>query len=232
MTRRKKLCMAFLVVSSCAAAGVLYGQAVSSSRNRMPDEMKLQQEIEKAEQKRKEVFSDPSLEVKAGSAYVPQIEVSAQPAADPLRIAKSYEQEAVNRTTETLMIFASFSLPKTTLKALVDQAHKAGGVVVLRGFKEDDLKTTVKAINELGSALGAVQINPKAFTQYQITQVPTFVLVKAGAEENLDEEGCVFPEHYAKVSGDVTVSYAMEQVEKRSKAFSSMAARYRRMLGG
>ena len=42
-------------------------------------------------------------------------------------------------------------------------------------------------------------------------------MVKANAEENMDEEGCVMPENYSKVTGDISVEYALEIMAKGEK---------------
>ena len=61
---------------------------------------------------------------------------------------------------------------------------------------------------------GNIQINPNAFKQYKVDVVPSIVLVKAKAEERIDEEGCILPQNYSKVTGDVSLEYALELMAK------------------
>jgi conjugal transfer pilus assembly protein TrbC len=57
---------------------------------------------------------------------------------------------------------------------------------------------TARKINELG---GVLEINPELFDRYQITHVPTFVLVKKSGET-------------VKLAGNVTLNYAIETLNK------------------
>ncbi|WEH90870.1 type-F conjugative transfer system pilin assembly protein TrbC (plasmid) [Acinetobacter soli] len=86
------------------------------------------------------------------------------------------------------------------------------------GFKNNEFKETAKEIRRLDIRKGNIQINPNAFKQYKIDVVPSIVLVKAKAEERIDEEGCVLPENYSKVTGDVSLEYALELMAKNETA--------------
>ncbi|MDT1883139.1 type-F conjugative transfer system pilin assembly protein TrbC, partial [Acinetobacter baumannii] len=108
-----------------------------------------------------------------------------------------------------------------------------GGVVVFRGFKDGNYMEMAKAISQIGVKSANIQINPNAFKQYRVDSVPAIVLVKPRAEENLDEEGCVLPENHSKITGDISLEYALEQMEKKETAeLSQIAKRYLTFLKG
>jgi conjugal transfer pilus assembly protein TrbC len=130
------------------------------------------------------------------------------------------------------MVFASFTMPNESLKRLIADANRAGGVVVMRGFKDGSIKATALAIQGLGEASGNVQVNPNAFTKYRISAVPAVVLVKPEGSDLVDNQGCALPDKYVMVAGDVGLSYALEEIERRSAQFQQMAARYGRPLKG
>lgn len=129
-------------------------------------------------------------------------------------IAKRYEKGVIQQQKgERVYIFATLDMPKATLKKLVTDVRKVDGAVVLRGFYEGSYKKTYQKIQELGLTDGNIQINPSAFHKYKINQAPSFVVVKKlGANESLDLDGCVLPDEYIKITGDVSLAYALEKM--------------------
>ncbi|CAM0757973.1 hypothetical protein MASRES_GEN12897_14550 [Acinetobacter baumannii] len=149
-------------------------------------------------------------------------------------IAARYKRKAENKkNVDGILAFASLSMPKDALNKLVTDVTKAGGVVVFRGFKDGNYMEMAKAISQIGVKSANIQINPNAFKQYRVDSVPAIVLVKPRAEENLDEEGCVLPENHSKITGDISLEYALEQMEKKETAeLSQIAKRYLTFLKG
>ena len=129
-------------------------------------------------------------------------------------IAKRYEKGVIQQQKgERVYIFATLDMPKATLKKLVTDVRKVDGAVVLRGFYEGSYKKTYQKIQELGLTDGNIQVNPSAFHKYKINQAPSFVVVKKlGANESLDLDGCVLPDEYIKITGDVSLAYALEKM--------------------
>jgi len=114
-----------------------------------------------------------------------------------------FSQKMVSNTTtsseskqnQNLIVFVSFSMPEASLKALFEALDKNPDVkLVMRGLVDDSMDKTARKINELG---GVLEINPELFDRYQITHVPTFVLV------NGDKPAL-------KLAGNVTLSYARD----------------------
>ena len=133
--------------------------------------------------------------------------------ADPMSIAQKYRpasQEARQAAEKAdLLVFVSFSMPA-----------KAGGVMVIRGFKDDSLKATVKAAEELAALQGDMLIHPELFDHYGITEVPVTVIARNG-EDGLD--GCAVNSElgmcteHAAVKGDVSLYAALEHLIRESK---------------
>ena len=124
-----------------------------------------------------------------------------------------------------LLVFVSFSMPEASLRRLVDQASKAGATLVLRGFVDGSLQTTVARIQGLiGERKVGFQIDPQAFDRFSITATPTFVLVKAGAVPAPCSTGtCVPTAQFVAVAGDVSVDYALRFVAESAAAFAADA---------
>lgn len=98
------------------------------------------------------------------------------------------------------LIFISFSMPKASLKALYQAATKSGGVLLLRGLKNNSFKKTAEYLKQLEIS---VDIDPEAFKEYHITKVPTFVLVKN--------------KEYHSILGNISFSYAKDKLLEAAK---------------
>lgn len=165
----------------------------------------------------------------------PNVQVGKFSNIDVQKIAERYSKrvEAEKKTMTGVIGFASFSMPDASLKKLIADTLKVNGTVLFIGFKNNDFKETAKEIRRLDIRKGNIQINPNAFKQYKVDVVPSIVMVKANAEENLDGEGCVFPEKYSKVVGDVSLDFALELMEKNEKGeLKQLANNYLNQLRG
>ena len=118
-----------------------------------------------------------------------------------------------------VLIFVSFAMPEATLQRLVDQAARAGATLVLRGLANGSIRDTVTQMQALiGSRRVAVQIDPESFDRYGITRTPSFVLAADGARgEVCATRACGSSQQFVKVSGDVTLDYAMQYLSRSSK---------------
>lgn len=132
-----------------------------------------------------------------------------------------------------LMIFISFSMPQPTLQRLVDQAARAQATLLIRGFVDGSLGETVKRMQSLiGQRQVAVQIDPQAFDRFAVTRTPTFVLVRAGTRgEPCGAGQCLPAEAYMATSGDVSLDYALEFIERQAPRFTRDARMYLKTLG-
>jgi conjugal transfer pilus assembly protein TrbC len=136
--------------------------------------------------------------------------------------------EAGRKQHADLLVFVTLSMPKESLKRLSQQTEAAGGVLVLRGLK-GSLKETARAVREI-SETASWQINPPAFTRYSIKAAPSFVITRDAqqyqASTSKNEDGCAPPQSFIAISGDVSLNYALEAIERESQEWRVDAALY------
>lgn len=195
-----------------------------------PTAAQIDKERTRIEAERKSMFATDNPATANPVNSFPNIATPEPSRVDVEALAARYEHKAAARNADGLMVFASFTMPAESLKRAIADATRAGGTVVMRGFKDGSIKATALAIKELGEVGGNVQINPNAFTKYRITSVPAVVLVKPEGSELVDAEGCALPDKYVMVAGDVGLGFALDDIARRSPPFSEMAVRYGRML--
>lgn len=108
-------------------------------------------------------------------------------------------------------VFISLSIPEGGLKDLLLGAKKNGFVPVLRGFKNDSYKETVKALEVLIQETGyGVIVEPELFKTFNIEVVPTYIVSeKQGICP--PNSSCAVPK-YKKLSGNVTAEFAAKKL--------------------
>lgn len=109
--------------------------------------------------------------------------------------------------------FASTSMPPESLKAMLIEVPKAGGVVVFRGFPENNLKLFAQKLMAAVSsrdAIGNAGIDPRLFRAFDIKIVPTYAVVSSDFEmcDGFDCEAQVPP--HDRLTGNVSAQYALE----------------------
>lgn len=198
----------------------------------LPSGAVLKQEMERVERQRKEVFAPTNPATANPGNNFPQIPAPAPSGVDIQALARRYEQRAQARKTDDLMIFVSFSMPAASLKRIVTQGRQVGASVVLNGFKNNSMKETTQAIQNLGEGSGHVVVNPNAFVKYKIKSVPAVVLTKPNASDQLDAEGCALPDTFAAVAGDVSLDYSLDTIARRDPRFAEVATRFADQVRG
>lgn len=132
-----------------------------------------------------------------------------------------------------LLVFVSFSMPKASLQRLVDQAERSGAILVLRGFDNGSLKATVARVQAMiGKRRIGFQIDPQAFSRYQVRAVPSFVLTAGAVPLPCAGAQCQAGSNYVLVSGDVTIDYALEHFEQRAPQFRNQSRALLRKMKG
>ena len=116
-------------------------------------------------------------------------------------------------TSPRFIAFASLSMPEASLKALVQDMARAGGVTVLRGFPEgnaDLFKRRLASIWSDGSETGALGIDPRLFRAFGVEAAPSFVML-GGDFSPCDGFDCTnhLPPH-DRLVGNVSVAYVLE----------------------
>ena len=201
-------------------------------KNKMPQDAAVEKERWRIEHERKAIFGDDNLLIKNYQNNFPNIPTPQVSNIDIETIARRYEKQVEAQKREDIFIFASFTMPQTSLKRLIQHANKLGASVIFNGFKDNSFKAMMMAVQTLGEDYGNVVINPKAFAQYKIKSVPTVVLAKAAHIDQFDQEGCALPEHFVAISGDVSLDYALEEFARRAPSFAHQAIAYLRQVRG
>ncbi len=125
------------------------------------------------------------------------------------------------------VVFASLSMPEPSLKALIADTSRAGGVVVFRGFPQNNVKAFgegLKKVVESEDQQPHLAIDPRLFRAFRVQAVPTFVVASRDYELcEVFDCSSVAPEHDRMV-GNVTVEYALESFAGGRGAGAGVAA--------
>lgn len=132
--------------------------------------------------------------------------------------------KGLNRDYDVLMM-VSLSMPNETLIKIAREASVLNIPLVLRGLKNDSIQETQRHIAQIQrlAQKASWSINPPAFTKYKVTAVPTLILARNNEASKLSEEGCAPPGSYVAITGDVSLGYALEEIEKNYPKFSPAA---------
>lgn len=196
------------------------------------------EEITKAQAKAREAINRlpdfGSIKQQYGATGVPKIEAvpkPATPAPDIASIAEKYKhlgQGVIPQNGQPdLLVMVSLSMPKEALVRTAEQAERAGATLVFRGLKGDSMTKMSEEVQKiLGGRNVSVAIHPPAFQQFSVTRVPAIVIARPEAGNVLDN-GCSQPETFVKVSGDVSLDYALDYIERNSPAWAAVARHFR-----
>lgn len=120
----------------------------------------------------------------------------------------------IRQPTKLVKVFVSSAMPKELLKNYLEQAKKYNATLVFRGLPEGSWRRLSELVYELtdGRDEGAlIQLDDMAFSQYNVTSVPTFVLVNERdvfeASGRVDDEA-----EFDKVSGNIGIKRALEMM--------------------
>jgi conjugal transfer pilus assembly protein TrbC len=109
------------------------------------------------------------------------------------------------------IVFASLSMPPASLRQMITDTARAGGVVVFRGFPDNSAKAFVSRLAAVVKKddMPNIGIDPRLFRAFDVQAVPTYVAVSS------DFDLCAgfkcqtkLPPH-DRMSGNVTVDYAL-----------------------
>lgn len=119
-----------------------------------------------------------------------------------------------------VLIFVSFSMPKTSLKQWMEQAEQIHSGVVIRGLVHNSFKETIQQMAELvKDNHGGLELDPTLFQQYHINKVPAVVVRKTNA--CLPNQTCL--DNYHVIYGDVTLDYALNKIADQQDDISTLA---------
>lgn len=125
-----------------------------------------------------------------------------------------------NANDSNIIIFASFSMPKESIKQWIRQGTEIQAPIVIRGLVNNSFKDTINVLYNLNQEMhGGVQLDPTLFQKYQINKVPAVVVTNTA--NCLPNQSC--HETYDVVYGDVTLSYALKMIAAKNDDVSSIA---------
>lgn len=197
-------------------------------------------EMQKAQSRAREVMQrvhDANQSQQLFSGGMPNVEAlpqAATPAPDIATIAEKHKElgkaSAPKNGQPDLLVMVSLSMPKEALERTAEQAERAGATLVFRGLKGDSMTRMGEEIKAIvGKRNVSVVIHPPAFKQFSVTKVPAVVIARPEAG-NVLENGCSRAETFVKVSGDVSLDYALEYIERKSQTWGAIARGYRNRI--
>lgn len=126
-----------------------------------------------------------------------------------------------------LRIFVTLDMPQGSLRRLVDQAERAGAVLVLRGLKNQSMRQTVASVSDLlGQRKAGWVIDPEAFERHGVEAAPTFLLTTGEDAPPRSATTCTVPRPFISASGDVSLDYALEHMVRRHPGAAAVAGPY------
>jgi conjugal transfer pilus assembly protein TrbC len=138
-------------------------------------------------------------------------------------------QADASSNSPRLLAFVSLSMPRTSLERLLTDASHTRTTLVLRGMKGGDMELTMRTVKEIiGKHKVAWFIDPAAFMRFGVSAVPTYVVLKRDAvAKDCGGDQCFSDSDYAKISGDVTIDYALDQIATQLPSFRNYVAALR-----
>ena len=121
-----------------------------------------------------------------------------------------------------VFVFASFSMPEPSLKAVLTDAADLGIPVVFNGFVDNSVLATeerVRSIYEGSDISQGFIIDPTLFTRFEVSAVPTLVSTMVNLDV-CETQGCdaeVVPEH-DRAAGNVPLRFLLEVIAKGETA--------------
>ena len=123
-------------------------------------------------------------------------------------------------------------MPREALARIIDQSERTGATLVFRGLKGDSMTRMGEEISALiGNRAVSAAIHPPAFQQFTITRVPVVVIARPEAGSVM-EDGCSKPDTFINFTGDVTLDYALDYIERKSPDWAAIARSFRARLSG
>jgi conjugal transfer pilus assembly protein TraW len=138
-------------------------------------------------------------------------------AASPSASARPSALESPGR----VLIFASLAIPVATLRALLEEASAADAVLILRGVpRGSSIQGAIARLRSLltaGAKTPNVVIDPTLFLRYQVTRVPTLILLREREAPPIVAVGAVTVQWLRRAASKV--SRGGENLGQRAEAY-------------
>ncbi len=125
------------------------------------------------------------------------------------------------------IVFASLSMPPQSLKQLIGDTARAGGVVVFRGFPNNSMKEFAGRLGKIVDRqddFANVGIDPRLFRAFDVQAVPTYVAVSTDFDLCAGFSCQTKVPPYDRLIGNVSVQYALEQFAEGNGPGARVAA--------
>ena len=134
--------------------------------------------------------------------------------------------ETLPTTDGAVYVAVSLSMPRDTLRKIVEDAHKANAAVVIQGPVGGSFKRTFKLmLDDFGGIdEGGIQIDPRVFRQYHITQVPAVVVAQDAVPDctsGIDCQRADVP--FDIVHGNISLDAALKLLAEKGQAAPDIA---------
>lgn len=113
-----------------------------------------------------------------------------------------------------IYVLASLGMPEPSLRRLIEDAHRAGVPVVLRGFAGGSLAETARRIrsvigDEADGILGGVVIDPRVFRVFGADEVPVFIATSMSLPECDGLDCSAPPPPHDRIAGNMSLEAAL-----------------------
>lgn len=125
------------------------------------------------------------------------------------------------------IVFASLSMPPQSLKQLIKDTARAGGVVVFRGFPNNSMKEFAGRLGQIVERqddFTNIGIDPRLFRAFNVQAVPTYVAVSSDFDLCAGFSCQTKVPPYDRMTGNVTVEYALNSFAEGNGPGARIAA--------
>jgi len=147
-----------------------------------------------------------------------QDDLAALQAASQFAASQRVNAQGEAKQLPPVMVFISFSMPRESIIAYLRDAQTFHASVVIRGLINNSFKDTFKVMAELVKEAngGGVELNPIAFDQFHIRQVPSVIVLPRGSE-GLKQSSCQVDRDYDQITGNITLQAALREISQRGQ---------------
>ena len=144
-------------------------------------------------------------------------------------------EEADKPSEGVVYVAVSLTMPRAALRQLAADAHRAGAMVVVRGFVEGSPAKTMAAARQIfdEDSAGGLAIDPQVFRAYGVQTVPTFIVATSPVtpcQEGLDCTSDATPND--QVHGNISLAAALKLLADQGQAAPHVASSALKRLGG
>ena len=127
--------------------------------------------------------------------------------------------------TGAVYVAVSLSMDPGQLRQLVVDADKAGAQVVMRGFVDNSIPKTARALRAAlqGIDRGGVNIDPRVFEAFSISHVPVFVSAASPVQSCGNLVCTVDTPLHDRISGNISLKAALEALSANGSDAPSAA---------